>query len=152
MQAAPDAGILPQDKTKDGVRTLADSLRTKQGIPHRTAVVGDRRFEFIRGKDFARYFEAHDDKMQAFVPKGAVTPAVNLALNSCAMYVCPAGTPASTLCTSCSPKYVCLWGWLFCQTLHVGLANYHLLLAHTFWSAHQPNLHPQAHSPTADQL
>lgn len=66
MQEGQDPGA---DK-HDAVRQLADSLRIKSGIPWRTAVMGEQRFEFIRGKDFVRYFVAHEDKMQPFAPKG----------------------------------------------------------------------------------
>ena len=58
-----------QDK-HDALRQLADSLRTKAGIPWRTAVMGEQRFEFVRGKDFVRFFEKNEDKLQPYVSKG----------------------------------------------------------------------------------
>ncbi|KAK9804442.1 hypothetical protein WJX73_000818 [Symbiochloris irregularis] len=52
---------------KDPLSSLADSLRAKNGIPWRTAVVADSRKEFVRGKDFVSHFKEHNDVLGAWV-------------------------------------------------------------------------------------
>ncbi|GFR49441.1 hypothetical protein Agub_g11499, partial [Astrephomene gubernaculifera] len=57
----------------DPIKALADSLREKRGVPWSTAKLeaptGEGlHVEYFRGKDFARYFRANPEKINAHVP------------------------------------------------------------------------------------
>ena len=60
---------LQKDK-KDPLSELADSLRSKNGIEWRTAVVADSRKEYFRGKDFVTHFKEDDATLQRWVNRG----------------------------------------------------------------------------------
>ncbi|GLC33605.1 hypothetical protein PLESTB_000094600 [Pleodorina starrii] len=58
---------------EDPIKALADSLREKKGVQWSTAKLetpsGEGHYvEYFRGKDFARYFRANTDKLDAHVP------------------------------------------------------------------------------------
>ena len=48
-------------------------MRAKNGVEWRPAILLDKRVEFMRGKDFAAYLRAHEDKMHQFVAKCKLT-------------------------------------------------------------------------------
>lgn len=57
----------------DPLRELADKLRTRKGIEYSNAKLalpnGGYRVEYVRGKDFARYFQENPD-LASFVDSG----------------------------------------------------------------------------------
>ena len=60
--------------TNEQIKSLADSLRTKNGIEWKYSKLelaqGSIRVEFFRGKDFARYFRSKPDQLEPFFSKG----------------------------------------------------------------------------------
>ena len=55
------------------LKVLADDMRANNGVEWRPAILLDKRVEFMRGKDFAAYLRAHEDKMHQFVAKCKLT-------------------------------------------------------------------------------
>lgn len=54
----------------DRHKALADELRKKNGVEWREAIMADQRVEFIRGKDLARWLQAHEDKLAGVTAAG----------------------------------------------------------------------------------
>ena len=57
---------------QDPLEALVLRLRSKGGVPWRTAVVGDRRFEFVRGADLAAWLAAAPDVLDRWSSHGEV--------------------------------------------------------------------------------
>lgn len=60
-------GKLKGEERVRALKDLSDEVRRKDGVPWRSAIVGSERQEFIRGKDFARFFRQHPEKMAGLV-------------------------------------------------------------------------------------
>eukprot|EP00884_Botryococcus_braunii_P003901 jgi/Botrbrau1/13511/Bobra.0082s0104.1 len=56
----------------DRHKALADELRKKNGVEWREAILADQRVEFIRGKDLARWLQAHEEKLAGVTAAGRV--------------------------------------------------------------------------------
>lgn len=56
----------------DRHKALADELRKKNGVEWRDAVMADQRVEFIRGKDFSRWFQANQEKLTGVTAAGVL--------------------------------------------------------------------------------